>query len=216
MRKGSRQEKEPAPLTAATVRAVARALEGILFEIQGGAVFQITRLTRVKRLCADQAAAEAFAAFIADRALAKLVDCTCPDTVPAERWDAFIALAREGVAGLERYLADRSADAERTLRTQRQVLYNAQHDHRNVPYGAVRVIVCWEAMQVETALACVLAREPELRARYGYELASDYVKRYEPTAFGELNRASVEPLAEVTRFWHGYADSLGAAGRGGK
>lgn len=60
----------------------------------------------------------------------------------------------------------------------------------------------------------MLACEPELRARYGYELASDYVKRYEPTAFGDLNRASVEPLAEVTRFWHGYAHSLGAAGRG--
>jgi hypothetical protein len=63
-------------------------------------------------------------------------------------------------------------------------------------------------MQVETALACVLACEPQLRARYGYELASNYVKRYEPTAFGDLNRASVEPLAEVTRFWHGYADQL--------
>jgi hypothetical protein len=136
MRKGLRQEKEHAPLTAATVRAVARARAGILFEIQGGAAFQITRLTRVKRLCADQATSEALASFIADRALAKLVDRTCPDTVPAERWKQLIALAREGVAGLERYLADRSADTERTLRMQRQELYNAQHDHRNVPYGA--------------------------------------------------------------------------------
>lgn len=112
-----------------------------------------------------------------------------------------------GVAGLEQFLADRSADTERQLRTQYQALSNAQREHRNVP-------VCWEAMQVETALACVLARQPELRARSGYELASDYVKRYEPTAFGALNRASVEPLVEVTRFWHGYADGLGAAGRG--
>jgi hypothetical protein len=114
MRKGLRQEKEHAPLTAATVRAVARALEGILFEIQGGAAFQITRLTRVKRLYADQATSEALASFIADRALAKLVDRTCPDTVPAERWKQLIALAREGVAGLERYMADRSADTERS------------------------------------------------------------------------------------------------------
>lgn len=181
MRTGSRPEKTAAPLTAADVRAVARALEGILSEIQGGAAFQITRLTRVKRLCADQAAAEAFAAWIADHALAKLLDRTRPDTVPAERWEQLIALARAGVAGLARHRADHAPATERALREQRQALYQAQSEHRNVPYGAVRVIVCWEAMQVETALECGLAREPELRARYGYELASDYVKRYEPT-----------------------------------
>ncbi len=213
MREDSRQEKMAAPLTAASVRAVARALEGILFEIQGGAAFQITRLTRVKRLCTDQATAEAFAAFIADRAYAKLLERKQPKTVSPERWGQFMALAREGVIGLERHLADHSAETERALREQHHALFNAQREQQPIPYGAARVIVCWEAMQVETALACVLAHEPKLRSRYGYELASDYVKRDAPNAFGDLHRASVEPLAEVTRFWHDYADHLAAVGK---
>ncbi len=200
----------PKPLTAVIVRSVARALEGMLAEIQGGAAFSITRLTRVKRLCADQAAANAFAAFIAGRALGTLLNQERPDRVPAERWAQLIALAREGVARLEAFLADPSPETERALQLQRAALYQAQREQQNIPYGAVRVIICWEAMQVETALACVLAREPALRARYGYELASDYVKRYEQGAFGELNRASAAPLAEVISFWHGYADALGA------
>lgn len=153
MRRRSTVETTPKPLTAAKVRSVARALE--------------------KRLCADQAAGEAFAAFIARQALAQLESRKRSDTVSAERW--------------------------------------AQSEHKNIPYGAVRLVVCWEAMQVETALNAVLARWPEERARYGYELASDFVKRYEPGAFGDLNRASAEPLAEVITFWHGYADSLAAA-----
>jgi hypothetical protein len=192
------------------VRTVARALEGILAEIQGGAAFPITRLTRVKKLCADQAAAEAFAAFMAGRALAKLLDRERPREVPAERWAQFIVLARAGVAGLERYLADRSPETERALREQRHALYQSQCEHKNIPYGALRLIVCWQAMQVETALDCVLTRVPEARARYGYELASDYVKRYESSVLGDLNGASAEPLADVITFWHGYADALAA------
>lgn len=199
------------PLTAATVRSVARALEKILVELQGGAAFQLTRMTRVKRLCIDQAAAEAFALFIAGHALAKLEYRERPDSVSAERWEQFITLARDGVARLEEFLPGRSTETERVLHAQRHALYQAQSEHKGVPYGLVRLIVCWEAMQVERAIDCVLSHWPEERARYGYELASDYVKRYEPGASRELNRASVAPLAEIIGFWHGYADSLAAA-----
>jgi len=188
-------------------------LEGVLAELQGGAEFQLTRMTRVKRLCTDQAAAEAFALFIAGRALAKLEHRERPDSVSPERWEQFIALARDGVARLEEFLPGRSAENERALRAQRHALYQAQSEHKGVPYGRVRLIVCWEAMQVERAIDCVLSRWPEERARYGYELASDYVKRYDPGAFRELNWASAAPLAEIIGFWHGYADSLAAAAR---
>lgn len=203
----------PQPLTAATVRSVARALERILAELQAGAAFQVTRMTRVKRLCADQAAAEAFALFIAGRALAKLEHRERPDSVSAERWEQFITLARDGVGRLEEFLSDRSVETERALRAQRHALYQAQSDHKGVPYGLVRLIVCWEAMQVERAIDCVLSQSPDQRAGYGYELASDYVKRYDPGAFRELNRASAAPLAEIIGFWYGYADSLAAAAR---
>lgn len=213
MRRRSKPGTAPEPLTAAAVRSVARALERILAEIENGAAFQITRLTRVKRLCADHAAADAFAMFIAGRALAKLENRERPDSVSAERWAQFIILARDGMARLEEFLANRSPETEHALRAQGLALYQAQREHQNIPYGMVRLIVCWEAMQVERAIDCVLAHWPEERARYGYELASDYVKRYEPRAMGDLNWASAEPLAEVISFWHGYADQLAMAER---
>ena len=165
MGRRSTSETTPKPLTAATVRSVARALEGIFAEIQGGAAFPITRMTRVKRLCTDQAAGEAFAAFIARQALAKLDSRKRSDTVSAERLAQFISLARDGVARLEEFLSSRSPEAERALRDQRYALYQAQSEHKNIPYGAVRLVVCWEAMQVETALNAVLSRSPEERAR---------------------------------------------------
>lgn len=209
-RRASLRDK-PQPLTAAMVRAVVRALERILAEIAGGAAFPITRLTRVKRLCTDEAAAAAFATFIAEQSLLQLDQRPRPDTVPAEHWSHLVALAREGLARLEEFQADRSPATERALRMQCQALYQAQNEHQGVPFGQARVIVCWEAMQVETALACLLATRPEERARYGYELASDFVKRYDPFVSGDLNRASVEPLAAVIGFWHAYAERLAAA-----
>lgn len=200
----------PEPLTAAAVRSVIKALERILAEIQSGASFQVTRLTRLKRLCTDQVAAEAFAAFIAGRALARLEEQGLPRHVPAEQWASLVALAREGVDRLEQYLSGPTPESERALREQRHALYQAQSEQQHIPYDAARVIICWEAMQVETALKLVLAGWPEGRARYGYELASDYVKRYRSDAFGALNRDSAAPLAEVIGFWQGYAEKLAA------
>jgi hypothetical protein len=75
----------------------------------------------------------------------------------------------------------------------------------------VRLIACWEALQVEQALDCVLAGWPKARERYGYELASDYVRRSNFSGSGDLNKESAEPLAEIVAFWYGYADSLAAA-----
>src|SRR5262245_13215026 len=117
------------PLTATTVRSVVRALERILAEIAGGAAFPITRLTRVKRLCTDEAAAASFAIFIAERALVKLEHRARPDAVSAERWAQFIGLARDGLARLVEFQADRSPETERALRMQCQSLYQAQSEY---------------------------------------------------------------------------------------
>lgn len=204
----------PPPLTAATVRSVTRALEQILAEIVAGKAFQITRLTRIKRLCTDTAAAGAFALFIAERSLQKLEQRKRPDSVTDEQWNEFVVLARDGVRSLAAFCASQTTETEREARAQRSRLYAAQNTYKNLPYISVRVIVCWEAMQVETALACALERWPHEQARYGYQLASDYVKRFESTVQGgDLNRSSAEPLAEVIAFWQGYAERLVEAER---
>lgn len=90
-------------------------------------------------------------------------------------------------------------------------MYQAQGEHQDIPYGAVRLIVCSEALQIEQALDRVLSGWPEGRARYGYELASDYVRCSNFSGSGAVNKESAEPLAEIVAFWYGYADSLAAA-----
>jgi hypothetical protein len=207
----SKDDGAPQPLTAAKVRSVARTLEGILAEIQAGESFQLTRLTRLKPLCADKAAAERFAAFLAGRALARLEAQGPQRHAPAEQWASLVALAREGVARLEQYLAGPTPELEHSLREHARAMYQAQSQQQHIPFGAARIIVCWEAMLVETAINLTLSSSPEARARYGYELAGDYVKRYRSDAHGALNRDSAEPLAEVISFWQGYADALAAA-----
>ena len=54
-------------------------------------------------------------------------------------------------------------------------LEQAQSSNKKIPYGAVRIVECWEAMLIETALRWVLT--PHDTARLGYELARDYVER---------------------------------------
>lgn len=202
-----------APLTATEVRSVARALQSILVELQGGAAFQLTRLTRVKPLCADEAAARQFAAFIAGRALARLTakGQAQPSYASAEQWASLMALAPEGVTRLEQYLAGPTPQLAQALHEHARNLYRAQSQQQHIPYGAARVIVCWEALLIETAIRLALARSPEERARYGYEVTSDYVRRYRSDSGEGLNRDSAEPLAEVVSFWMGYADALATA-----
>lgn len=202
-----------APITAAKVRSVARALQGILAELQGGASFQLTRLTRVKTLCADKAAAWQFAAFIAGRALARLraKGQEQPSYASAEQWAALMALAPEGVTRLEQYLAGPTTELEQALHKHAQNLYRTQSQQQHIPYGAARVIVCWEALLIETAIRLALARQPEERASFGYELTSDYVRRYRSDVGRALNQDSAEPLAEVVSFWMGYAEALATA-----
>lgn len=107
-----------APLTETKVRSVARALQAILVELQGGASFQLTRLTRVKPLCADQAAARQFAVFIAGRALVRLQakGQTQPSYASVEQWVTLMALAPEGVTRMEQYLASPTPELERMYR----------------------------------------------------------------------------------------------------
>jgi hypothetical protein len=67
----SRASAKPhsAQATPKEIVAVVRALEQILADLRRGQSYQITRLTRLKRLCADSAPATQFAAFVAQRAL---------------------------------------------------------------------------------------------------------------------------------------------------
>jgi hypothetical protein len=81
-------------------------------------------------------------------------------------------------------------------------LEQAQSTYENIPYGAVRIVECWEVMLIETALRCILT--PHDTAHLGYELARDYVERYNPRYGTGLIPESAEPIEEVIGFWRAY------------
>jgi hypothetical protein len=193
----------PEQLTPKQMGAIVRALDQILSDLRQGKWYQITRLTRIKRLCTDAAAATQFAAFIAERSLQRLYEREPPEGVAPEDWQRYVALATEGAERMRLYLAEQTPEAQSALREQLRALEQSQRAYQNIPYGAVRLITCWEAMLVETALRCMLT--PQASERLGYELARYYVERYNPHYGAGLIPESAEPLAEVIDFWRAYA-----------
>jgi hypothetical protein len=192
-------KQHPAQATPKEIVAVIRALEQILADLRQGKSYQITRLTRLKRLYAESEPATQFAAFVAQRSLQRLVEGKPPDTVAPERWERYITLATEAVDRMGEYLVEDTPEARAALRGQMRALQQAQSTYMHIPYGAVRIIECWEAMLVETALRCMLT--PHDSARLGYELARDYIQRYDPRYGAGLIPESAEPLEEVIGFW---------------
>jgi hypothetical protein len=184
--------------TADTIRALA----GLVVALRHGDSFAITRLTRIKRLCADPQAAAEFARFIARRAQAALRDRSRPERVAPEQWEHYRTLANVGVVQLDAYLADPTAAQATALREQLWALAQAQNTYRDIPYGMLRVVDCWEALLVETAIRCALT--PDASARLGYELARDYVERYDPRYGTGLIPESAGPLEEIVDFWRHY------------
>jgi hypothetical protein len=196
-------KQHPAQATLKEIATVIRALEQILADLRQGKSYQITRLTRLKRLCAESEAATQFAAFVAQRSLQRLLERDRPERVAPERWQHYITLAAEGVDRMHQYLTERTPETRAALGEQMFALAQAQSTYENIPYGAVRIVECWEAMLVETALRCILT--PHDTARLGYELARDYVERYDPRYGTGLIPTSAEPLEEVIGFWRAYA-----------
>jgi hypothetical protein len=122
--------------------------------------------------------------------------------VAPERWERYVTLASEGVDRMQQYLVEETLETHVALREQMSALAQAQSIYQNIPYGAVRIVECWEAMLVETALRCILT--PHDSARLGYELVRDYVQRYDSRYGTGLIPASAEPLEEVIGFWRAY------------
>lgn len=131
-----------AQATSKEIVGVLRALEQILADLRQGKAYQITRLTRLKRLCADSEAATQFAAFVAQRALQRLLERKRPETVVPERWERYITLASDRVDRMQHYLVEATPETQAALREQMAVLRQSQSTYQNIPYGAVRIVEC--------------------------------------------------------------------------
>jgi hypothetical protein len=188
----------PRRASAALARRV-KTLAQITTELRQGASFNITRLTVVKRLCAESTAAARFALYLAERTRARMLQEALPSHLAPERWERFKALESAGVEAMQRYLDKPTPEALSALRAARSALEASQNQYQHQEWGPVRLIESREAVLVEDAIACLLF--PSQSADWGYRLARDYAERYDPRYGIGLIPQSAPAVEEIAAFW---------------
>lgn len=75
-----------------------------------------------------------------------------------------------------------------------------QNEHRNIPFGAVRLVTDAKLLLVEYALECHLAPEREV-GPWAYQTARQYAERYDSSQGTGLIPASLPFVQDVVDFW---------------
>lgn len=176
----------------------ARKLEAIADELARGASYPITRLTVLKRLCAEWETAARFACYLAELAQDRFRIAPTAHLEPGRR-EAFGDRIGAAVACIHRYLAAPDRDADLALRAARRELQAAQSEFRDMRWATVRNIHSFDALVVEHATQCIL--DPRNCAAWGYELGSAYAKRYDLRHGSGLVPESAPRVREIAAFW---------------
>jgi hypothetical protein len=176
----------------------ARKLATLAEELRAGKSFRITRLTVLKRLCAEWESAAPFACCLAD--LSQIQFRTAPPSLlDADRVEAFGSLIANAVSCIHGYLAAPTRDADLALRAARRELQSAQNETRDTGWATVRTIHSRDALVVESAVHCIL--DPRNAAAWGYQLGRDYAERYDPRHGTGLVPESAPRVREIAAFW---------------
>jgi hypothetical protein len=176
----------------------ARKLAALADELERGASFPITRLTVLKRLCADGENAASFARYLA--VLSQNYFRTAPPSLLDDaRVEAFSERIDTTVACIHSYLAVPTRDAELALRAARRELESAQSETRDTQWATLRTIHSRDALVVENAANCIL--DPQNSATWGYRLGRDYAERYDPRHGTGLVPESAPLVREIAEFW---------------
>jgi hypothetical protein len=176
----------------------ARKLATLADELRNGASFPITRLTVLKRLCAQWENAVAFARYLAEIAQSRFRQAP-PARLEPGRVREFGTLMGTTVDCMDRYVAARTRDVELELRAALRELASAQSQTRDTRWATVRTIDSREALIVENAARCIL--EPRNAATWGYQLGREHAERYDPRHGTGLVPASAPYVREIADFW---------------
>jgi hypothetical protein len=180
-------------------RAVAaRKLAVLADELERGTSFPITRLTVLKRLCAEWENAAPFACYLADLSWERF-RANPPSRLDAERRDAFSHRMEATITCIRAYLAAPGRDTELALRTARRELADTQSEIRDTRWASVRTIDSRDALVVENAANCIL--DPRDAGGWGYRLARDYAERYDMRHGSGLVPESAPLVREIALFW---------------
>ena len=164
--------------------------------------FPITRLTSVKSLCRNRKITQQFALHIAQRVQQSMNEAPAPDYFEPTEWDAHKKIVAEGIAMMQRAMAD-EPDTQEPLRALIKQIDSFQgDDYRNFQWGmTVHFVRSGNLLQVEYAIQCFVQSD---YAYYAYQLAKQYAERYESSCGTGLVPKSRPQLLDIAEFWCQY------------
>jgi hypothetical protein len=195
------------PNTQATLNGFATKLENLAKELANGQDFSVTKLTPIKRLCADHALAVRFASHFADIAYRKFLDHGIPEPATASQREKIGSAIEIGIKSLKIFNDGLSqAESANILSSAHSMLMKAQNDHKKGKWGLIREIYSMEALIIETAIECVL--RPEEASSLCYQIARDHTERYDPRFGTGLIPSSADAVRDISRFFYAEAQRL--------
>lgn len=161
----------------------------------------VTRLTTLKSLCQVPEVAHRFVTYLSDKTLQRV----CQGTGHSSRGDTderrtHRALMVEALAGMKSWVVEPTEEERQHLRQLLWQMQEQQHEYRNIPWGAVRLVYDWDLLIVEYALRCLLAPADQVGA-LAYHTARDYAERSTASAAFGLTAKSVPLLQDIVAFW---------------
>jgi hypothetical protein len=109
-------------------------------------------------------------------------------------------LMTDAMAEMEAWLKQPSEERRRRLLELQGRMRSQQNEHKNIPYGAVRLIHDWDLLVFENALNCML-HPAHAAGHWSYQLARDYAERYNPSEGTGLISTSLSLVQDIVNFW---------------
>jgi hypothetical protein len=171
-----------------------RKLSEIAEALRQGNKFHVTRLTIIKRLCAEPLAATAFALFLAQRIQKKMRQKNYPQQ--------FRELVDRVINELTPYLADPADERQARLSSLRRELEVEQKEYKKSGWNVGRMLKHRDLMLVEECVRSVLRRSEA--PFWAYQAFKDYVVRYDARYGSGLIPNSAPFVEEIVKFWREY------------
>lgn len=189
-------------MASSTVTKKISTFAQIAQELRHGKDFNITRLTSLKRLCADPQAAAQFCFYLARLTQQKLQDKEKPDPLEEETWLECKRLIDEAILEIEMYLAEPTKEKEKFLQNLLSSARNLNDQYKNQAWGPVRIIQSTDVLLIEKALYGILC--PSESSHWGYQIAREYAERYGALYMNSLIPESAPMVEDIANFWSQY------------
>jgi hypothetical protein len=177
-----------------------RKLAGLPDEIRQSRFVAITRLTVLKSLCREPETAHRFVAHLARRTSDAMEQPKARSAEPIATESSHRQMMVQALEGMDAWLRSPDEKTRRTLSALHGRMRDEQNEHRNIPFGAVRLITDANLLIFEYALSCVLAQRQEV-GTWAYQTARQYAERYTPNEGTGLISSSIPFVRDIIDFW---------------